>query len=110
MPRVRSTTPHTNLLEKDVRAEGRAVRGGATDTSIGIERHVNLEADYGLLDAACKCVSGEVDHLLPPRERVHNVVQLRTQARVAEHGEFVGPGVVNEESVAQSSRRRQDRV
>jgi hypothetical protein len=107
------------ILEKDVRAERRAVcdsirsehdpkttkllrtRCGGTDASGGVENFLELEVQHGLPDATCEYVSGEADHLLRPCERVDNVVHLRAQVRVAEHGELIEPGVVYEASVAQ---------
>jgi hypothetical protein len=46
-------------------------------------------------------ISGEADHLLSPDERVCHVVRHGAKACVAEHSEFVQPGVIDEASVAQ---------
>ena len=82
-------------------AKSLRTRGGRTDASLGVDKHLDLEVEHGLLETACKYVSGEAGHLLRPRQCVDDVVQLRAQARVVEHGELVEPGVVDKASVAQ---------
>ena len=76
-------------------------RGGGTDANLFVENHVDLEVEHGLLDTTCEYISSKADHLLRPRERVDDVVHLRAQARIVEHGELVEPRVVDETSVAQ---------
>jgi hypothetical protein len=109
------------IFEQDRDAEGRAIcpsaqkkrkraskklkisrtRGGGADASFGIKKFVKLDIEHGLPDATCEHVPGEADHLLGPGEGVDDVVELRAQTLVSEHGELVEPRVVDEAGIAQ---------
>lgn len=59
-----------------------------------------MNIEHGLLDATSVHVSSEADHLLGPDERVRQVICHGAQACVAEHSEFVQPGMIDKASVA----------
>jgi hypothetical protein len=60
-----------------------------------------MNIEHGLLDTTSIDISGEADHLLGTDERVCQVICHGAKACVAEHGEFVQPGMIDEASVAQ---------
>ena len=60
-----------------------------------------MDVEHGLLDATSVHVSSEADNLLGPDQRVRQVICHGAKACVAEHSEFVQPGVIDKASVAQ---------
>jgi hypothetical protein len=60
-----------------------------------------MDIEHGLLNATSVNISGEADHLLGPDERMCQIIRHGAKACVAEYGEFIQPGVIDEASIAQ---------
>jgi hypothetical protein len=98
-----------SLRQKRKRAQKTQISrtcGRGTDASFGIEEFVELDVEHGLLDTTCEHVPGEADYLLGPSKDVDDVVELRAQTLVSEHGELVEPWVVDKASITQPINRK----
>jgi hypothetical protein len=65
-----------------------------------------MDIEHGLLNATSVNISSEADHLLGPDERVCQVIRHGAKTCVAEYGEFIQPGVIDEASIAQPVDRK----
>ena len=71
------------------------------DSGVYVLNGFEMDIVHGLLNATSVNISGEADHLLSSDEGVCQVIRHGAKTCVAEYGEFIQPGVINEASITQ---------